>query len=213
MNCSGCNSAIAEDEVLCPQCGLRIVREELSAPPLPDLPVDAAPVEPSPLPPFFAVSLWKLAVMSFFTLGLYELYWFYRNWQRMRVREQKNISPAVRVFFGVVFCYPCFRRIRSYGIARGFRQSPPIELLALLWVVTELSGGLPEPLLLISLCSVLFLLPVQAYVNRINAAEVPTHDRNARFTGWNWVWIGIGASLLLLNLIGFLLPLKSAPSV
>jgi hypothetical protein len=175
--------------------------------------MEDAPRIPVVLPPFFAVTLWKLAVMSFFTLGLYDLYWFYRNWQRIRVREQKNISPAIRVFFAPVFCYFCFRRIRQYGLALGLRPAPPILVLALLWVAAKLSAEIPDSVILFALFGFVFLLPVQAYANRINSAECPLHDRNARFSVANLVWILIGASLLLLHLVTSLLLPHQTPAV
>jgi hypothetical protein len=40
---------------------------------------EMAPAFVSP-PMYFPVSRLKLAVMSTCTLGIYELYWFYKNW-------------------------------------------------------------------------------------------------------------------------------------
>jgi hypothetical protein len=203
MDCPGCGSAVSEGQDVCPQCGVGIPRDESAALSLPVEPADVVRVE---LPPFFAVSLWKLAVLSVCTLGFYELYWFYRNWQRIRVREQKDFSPAVRVFFALIFCYPCFRRIRRYGVAMGLAGRPPIILLALAWVMVKIAGAFPMPLALISLSGFMLLLPVQAYANTINAEMVPMHDRNARFTLANWGWILVGSCLLLLSLIAMFLP-------
>lgn len=166
-------------------------------------PLDEAHTENLPaLPPFFAVPLWKLALMSFFTFGIYELYWFYRNWQRVRVREQVDIRPSLRVLFGIFFCYSCFKRMKRYGLARGITPGPPILLLTILWIVTVISGRLPDPLWLISLLSFVFLLPMQAYVNRINLQESPGPDRNTRLTAWNWAGIVAGGCVLALALVG-----------
>jgi len=207
MNCPGCGSAVPEDQDVCSQCGTGIARGES---PTPFLPVEPAVVVSAELPPFFAVSLWKLAVMSVCTLGLYELYWFYRNWQRVRVREQKDFSPAIRVLFALIFCYPCFRRIRRYGVAMGLSKGPPMIPLALLWMIVKVFGVLPMPGALISLSGFLFLLPVQSYANQINSEKVPGHVRNGRFTKVNWAWILVGGCLLLLNLMAlFLLPMRA----
>jgi hypothetical protein len=166
-------------------------------------PLDATPAETSQvLPPFLAVPVWKLALMSFFTFGTYELYWFYRNWQRVRVREQVDIRPSLRALFALFFCYSCFKRMKTYGLARGIAPSPPILLLTILWIVIVISGRLPNPLWLISLLSFVFLLPMQAYANRINWQESPGHDRNARLTAWNWVGILVGGCLIALALMG-----------
>lgn len=144
--------------------------------------------------------------MSFVTFGLYEFYWFYRNWQRVRVREQVNISPFWRAFWGVIFCYACFAKIEAHGLKREITPSPPILLLTILWIVLGISSRLPDPFWLICLLSFAPLLPVQAYANRINAQESPEHDRNARLTVWNWVGIVLGGCLFALDLFGLFAP-------
>jgi hypothetical protein len=50
-------------------------------------------------------------------------------------------------------------------------------------------------------------LPVQYHVNRLNALASPAHNRNSRFTGWNWVALVVGGGLMLLAIAGeFLVP-------
>jgi hypothetical protein len=61
-----------------------------------------------------------------------------------------------------------------------------------------LTWRLPEPYDWISMMSFVFLLPVQHYVNRLNTLTTPAHDRNSRFTVWNWVGVVVGGSLMLL---------------
>jgi hypothetical protein len=53
-----------------------------------------------------------------------------------------------------------------------------------------------------SLFAFLPLIPVQARVNRINAAVSERHDPNSHFTGWNLVAVVVGSLLLTLSLIG-----------
>lgn len=158
------------------------------------------------VPPFFAVSLFKLLVLSTCTLLLYQLYWFYRNWQLIRMRERSSVSPALRTLFAILFCYACFKRIRKAGVEGGI--APPLQagLLAAAWTAAVLAQYLPGPGALVSLAAVLILLPVQSQANRINAAVAPGHDRNAGFSVWNWLAIVPGWLLVLLAVIGVMLP-------
>jgi hypothetical protein len=205
MNCPACHYFIPNDSQFCQNCGFAIPKAQTFG--AYATAAIAPPAEAGPaLPPFFAVPVWKLALLSFFTLGLYELYWFYRNWQRVRVREQVNISPLLRAFCGVIFCYPCYARMRVYGRARGVTPAPPILLLAIAWTVTTLCWKLPDPGWLISIFSFLFVLPMQSYANWINEEEMPAHDRNARLTAWNWVGIVVGGIFFALVLIGLFAP-------
>lgn len=157
-------------------------------------------------PPFFAVSLPKLAVLSLCTLGLYELYWFYKNWQIIRDREQSNIAPALRAFFAVIFCYACLARIRDHGEELGVKPSLAAGAYAMGWILTTVLWKLPDPYWLISMAAVAFLLPVQAYANRVNAAAAPGHDCNSRFTASSWITTVVGGAFLFLAVVGTFMP-------
>jgi hypothetical protein len=150
--------------------------------------------------------LLKLTVLSLCTCSLYELYWFYRNWQLIRARDQSNISPALRALFGVFFCYSCFARIRERGASLGVAPPLAAGALATAWIVTTIMWKLPDPYWLITFLAVVFLLPVQAYANRINSVVAPNHDPNARFSAWNWVAVVLGGGMLILGIIGTFIP-------
>lgn len=156
--------------------------------------------------PFFAVSLLKIVVLSICTLGLYELYWFYRNWQLIKDREATDISPFWRAFLAVFYCYQCFSRIRDFGAANGIRPGISAGVLAAGWIITELAGILPDPYWLSGFFAIVFLLPVQAYANRVNKVAAPQHDPNSRFTPWNWVAVVVGGLLFALMVVGLLFP-------
>jgi hypothetical protein len=146
--------------------------------------------------------LLKLTVLSICTFGLYKFYWFWRNWNRIRVNGEPDITPSLRAIFAAVYCYPCFFRIRLAGINRGVTPAPPIGILAICYVLTALSWKLPRPMYLVGFLNVVFLLPIQSYVNRINAVVSPGHDPNSRFGAWNWIAVFAGGLLLILAVIG-----------
>jgi hypothetical protein len=156
--------------------------------------------------PFFAVSIFKLVLLSVLTLGIYELYWFYQNWKLIRDREGSDIWPVPRAIFTVFFCHACFARIRDFETPAAGKSDLASGWLATAWIITTLMHKLPQPWWLISLAAVLFVVPVQARANRINAELSPEHDRNSRFTGWNWAIVVFGGIFLLLVLIGSFAP-------
>jgi hypothetical protein len=163
------------------------------------------PVEQSPEPPFFAVSVFKLTVMSVCTLGLYQIYWFYRNWRSIRERDRSKILPPLRSIFAIFYCYPCFRRIRRES-SEPYRSTLAAGPLAGGWIIVQLISQIPV-LGLVSLMSFVFLIPVQRAVNQLNAEVVPSHDRNEVLTPANWGWIIVGSIFLLLAIVGtFLTP-------
>jgi hypothetical protein len=157
--------------------------------------------------PFFAVSVAKLAVMCVCTFTLYEVYWFYRNWDRIADRERVSVWPLARAIFAVFYCYPCFARIRDHECVSQLDSRLYALPLAIGFIATKLTWRLPDPWGWISLSSFLFLLPIQRYVNRLNALASPSHDRNSRFSGWNWAAVIIGGGLVLLTIVaGFVDP-------
>jgi hypothetical protein len=158
------------------------------------------------VPPLFAVSVLKLVVMSFFTLGLYEIWWCYKQWAAIRRHEHSDILPAARAIFGVLFCWSLFRRIEKLGIEEKVPDAPPAGFLAVAWIIVTLCWRLPDPVWIVSMAAPLFMLPMQSYANRINARLAPDHDRNARF-GWaNIAWIVVGGIVLALAMIGLFMP-------
>jgi hypothetical protein len=147
--------------------------------------------------------------VRFFTFGLYELYWFYKNWQAIKLREKENISPFWRAFFGYFFCYALFSEIGEWQQEIG-KGKMPAGWLACGWIIANLTWRLPDPFWLISTASVLFLVPVQKVVNEINRIEAPDHVPNDKIRGVNWIAILAGGLVLALVLVGLYVPGDSA---
>lgn len=156
--------------------------------------------------PFFPVSVLKLFILSVCTFGVYEVYWFYKNWQLIKERERSHISPVPRAIFAVFYCYQCFARIRDFGTPPATKSRLAAGPLAAGWIVATLLHKLPDPYWLISLFAVVFIIPVQGLANRINAASSPNHDPNSHFSAWNWVALAFGSILFVLAIIGLMLP-------
>jgi hypothetical protein len=70
-------------------------------------------------------------------------------------------------------------------MALGLHQSVAAGPLAAGWIITTLLSSLPDPYWLVSALSFVFILPVQALANRVNAKIIPEYDTNGRFTSWN----------------------------
>ena len=161
-------------------------------------------------PLFFAVSVMKLVVLSVCTLGLYQVFWLYKNWSLVRLRERSNILPVARAIFGYFFCYSLFARIRDEQQRLVDSKRLPAMPLAVGWIVVTFLGALPNYWWPVGLASVSFIVPVQLAITRINTALVPDHDPNSRFTAVNWATIAIGSAMLVLAIIGSILEPNAA---
>jgi hypothetical protein len=161
-------------------------------------------------PLFFPVSVMKLVVLSTFTFGIYEFYWFYKNWRMIQKREQSDISPFWRTCFCYFYCHALFRRIREQQAHLEGSAPLAADSLAAGWIVANLVWLLPDPFFLLSFAAVLFMVPVQRVAVRLNAAVAPNHDQNARLTPGNWAAVVIGMLLLVLLLIATFLPVDTS---
>ena len=157
-------------------------------------------------PIFFPVSIVKLVLLSICSFGLYEVYWFAKNWQLIKKRERSNIRPVWRAIFAIFFCYALFRKVDEAAKVSGI-SSIPSSLLAISWIVINLLSQLPDPFWFISFLSVLCLVQIQRTVNHINMLHAPSHNPNSDFSGWNILLVVVGSILFVLSAIGvFLYP-------
>ena len=162
--------------------------------------------DPNPAPPFFPVSVAKMAILSFVTFNLYPVYWFYQNWRLVKMREGSDILPFWRAIFGYFFCHEFFRRVRDARKETGATSNLPIGLLTTGWIITCVTWRLPDPYGLVALASPVWLLPVQKAAIEVNIAVAPNHDMNSSFTWANWVTVAIGGILLSFALLGAFIP-------
>ena len=159
----------------------------------------ANPQRSTPL--YFSVSTTKLILMSIFTLGLYEIYWFYKNWNHIKTRTRQKIRPFWRAIFSVFYCYSLFRAVRESVDSHAGRQEINPGWLAAGYIILSISYKLPDPYWLVSLMAFLPLLPVQGAINNINATVAPAAARNGNFSVKNiFVMIMGGLCLVLVAL-------------
>lgn len=55
--------------------------------------------------PLFHVSLTKLIIMFIATFGLYQVYWFYKQWQALKNYYDLDAWPIARSFFFLSFIH------------------------------------------------------------------------------------------------------------
>jgi hypothetical protein len=184
------------------------MEENVYAPPR-ALVADVGPLDSNSGVFFFAVSPTKLVVMSACTLGLYQVYWFYKQWVLIKQRSEPLIIPWARALFGAFWCYSCFEFIRNEERTLYIEPSLLAGPLAIGWIAATLAWRFPQPYFLIGFLAPLLLVPVQRHINHINATVAPNHDENSRFSGWNGLAIAAGGIFLALMILG--LTLKPVP--
>jgi hypothetical protein len=163
------------------------------------------------VPEFFSVSPFKFGVMATCTLGLYELYWFYKNWKLVKVREGSKIVPLVRGIFSLIFCFKLISKIRDRGAlshlkltfgpeSSKLKYDCPVWLLCLPWIGTSLMLHSSRPIWVISMFAWIYLLPAVRLANAINKLASSDSDENSSFSAWNWLAIVVGGACVVINI-------------
>lgn len=156
-------------------------------------------------PIFFPVSKTKLVVMSICTIGMYDFYWFYKNWKLIKDRENLEIKPFWRSFFAFFYCHSMFDRISNYSNSPSRFNS---ILFAALWIIIFLLWKLPDPYSLISTFSFIPLIVVQDHVSQINQEHSPDAASNKNFSKWNILAVAFGGALFALIVFASFLPVQ-----
>jgi hypothetical protein len=150
--------------------------------------------------PYFPVSRQKLIVMSVTTLSMYQIYWFYQNFQRVNARAGGGGSPFWRAIAAPITAHGLFAPVRTDAQSRFVPVSWSSGGLAVIYFGSTLLCFLDYPWWTLALCSVFVLLPVHATMETVNLRVAPNGPRNDDFTVQNIVWIVIGLALTALGL-------------
>jgi uncharacterized protein DUF4339 len=121
------------------------------------------PSEPEPF--YHHVSALKFSLLSLCSCGLYELFWFYRNWRFVRERDVSNISPFWRAVFSPFWVYSLCRDVARAG---GNIHSLEAWLITIGFLVLGALWRLPDPYWLVSLFSFVPLIHVVLEIDLIN---------------------------------------------
>jgi len=178
------------------------IGNEMTNPCEPEISSVKVDITPPLLPCYFTASTFKLSIMSVGTFGLYELYWFYRNWALIKARTGQGISPVWRSAFAPIWAYSCFRHIKNSAKDNKFTESLSIGVLAVIFFILQALWRLPDPLWLVSFLTFVPIIPVNSVAININKKLTPSLEENNKLSASNLTGLAIGVAILLLSLIG-----------
>jgi len=148
-------------------------------------------------PVYFSVGLLKLAVMCVFTFGLYEFYWFYRQWEAVRRGHALRLNAPLRAVCFPLTSYALFQQIahesRRLQIPCAIQPLP----LALGVLVIASLLRMPDPYWMLSLLGFLPLIPIQSAINEIHERLSPNAPRNTGYSTLNLITIVPGMLILV----------------
>jgi len=131
MFCANCGSKNENTSKFCQKCGTKLGEHE----------VKVQEQKPHTGIEYFAIPPKRFALFSILTFGIYEIYWFYKNWQAVKKAEGQNISPFWRAIFAVFFCHGLFKKLLESAKAHGYKESYSPGWLATAYIVLLLVGN------------------------------------------------------------------------
>lgn len=150
----------------------------------------------------FSVGIKKLIVLNTLFLGLYAIFWMYKNWQYMKNTKKDKCIPIVWAIFSPITFFALIPKIKTVIHENG--GTPPAManfLLGLIFFACNIASRVDHPA-----CTFLFLLNViplvvlQKAINATNGGEsvVP----NTKFSKLNIVFSVILALLWVMGIAG-----------
>lgn len=134
---------------------------------------------------FYPVSLVKLFLLSFVTLGIYLIYWFYRNWLYIKLKYKSTIMPVARGIFNALWYYPLYLVLVKESQERFGENRVLIKPLAILFAVLYLAGNIVSNFdhmwILAVIVAPLLLVPLANYINHINEHDGAAYHYNSRW--------------------------------
>lgn len=167
---------------------------------------------------YLNVSPARYIFMSVITLGIYQNYWCYKNWEYLKNRDNLEIHPFWRGVFDIFFIHELLRKIRTDPLIRENNPAQPdfftlASVFVAMFVGTivvdvriQLIKIFPYTLYLIGLNFLLFavliycLVPVQRYINKGNEHISPAGEYYPWSAGH---YILIGLTVLIMVIFHF----------
>ena len=156
------------------------------------------------------VSMKKFLILTIATLGTYQIYWFYKNWQWVLSVKNEQIWPAVRSFFAGIMNFALFPKIAEESDGNGYKWYPALALpLAFLFFAGNVLDraiaridSMPDWAALVSVASMFISLPVAMQVKKINSHHPELIANNSKFTWRSYGLIGVFFPIAFLSYLG-----------
>jgi hypothetical protein len=107
---------------------------------------------------YHVVPLWRFVLFTLLTFGGYQVYWFWKNWSKVKRMDGSDIWPIPRALFAAFSYFPLITDINTQLAARGLGRALSSGL-AVGFLLTTTLQRLPDPWWVVSLASFVFLIP------------------------------------------------------
>lgn len=142
---------------------------------------------------YYPVSIFKFMVFYIGTMGLYAMYWNYKNWQYIQRRDQSQIMPFARGFFYYFWYYPLYKSLAEDNQNNENKSTiiPPLlaSTAAILVVFLSLFSSPLNIEILALMITAGLTLPLLHYINCRNFNQPAAGDFNSQWRIPNWLML------------------------
>jgi hypothetical protein len=163
---------------------------------------------------FYVVSKNKFYALYLLTLGLYGIYWHYKNWSINKEKNNDDTWPVMRGLFSIFFTHALFEIVdmKIKDQEKEYKWNP--GTVATIVVILNIAINVFDRLSMKNIWSPysdilsVVLLPLLAISTHkaqqaINiACNDISGEANSNFTMWNFLWMFIGGVLI----VGYFFP-------
>lgn len=96
------------------------------------------------------ISTSQFLLLSFGTVGIYTIWWYYKEWRFFNEKDSLDIHPAMRAIFSIFFIYSLFTRILDYAKNFEYSRNYSPGLIFIFVILFNLCSALPAPFYLVS---------------------------------------------------------------
>jgi hypothetical protein len=167
---------------------------------------------------FYVVSSRKFLALFIATFGMYQIYWFYKNWTYYKQHHGDDMWPVVRAIFPIFFAHSLCNAIDASLKISGIKHKWSPSGVATIYVVLKLISTISDAIskknanvtfvdyLIVALVPLIALQLHDAQVAINNACRQADGASNGKFTAANIAWIVLGVIFWCLVLIGLFVP-------
>lgn len=163
---------------------------------------------------YYVVAKRKFYLLSILTFCLYLVYWFYKNFSRIRAHTGEKMWPVMRGLFSIFFAHNLCNRVDAdlKDNDTAFQWTPGV--VATLYILCTIGTNVLNSLssryigspftdvlsLVLLILTAVVLFPAQEAINV--ACDDPDGSANAKLSGANWIWMVLGGLVWLGVLFG-----------
>ncbi|NQZ57260.1 MAG: hypothetical protein HRT88_07300 [Lentisphaeraceae bacterium] len=163
---------------------------------------------------YYVVSPKKFLILFISTMGIYGVYWFYKNWSLYKTANDEKMWPVMRGIFSIFFVHSLFRSVDAGLRSKNLDYQWNVNGLATLYVIVSIADRILDKMSQKSIGSPvtdvlsLVALPIICYIlfkaqKAINlvCGEIDGAS-NSTLTAANYIWVVIGVAFWALIMVG-----------